>query len=237
MGTKYVFIEQDNGKIECFGTVVPKSDITNDLSIPMGKVSDGSHTFDELYFHRMVLFSIICNTYRNKAWKSWLHSDGTMFKDYFIVGITTESGDYSYHYHKDHWDRFDVKELEKAPEYDGHKPEDIERLYDLLHAPLVDLDENISAKQFGKRDMYYAIQCQMLAIDQDDTITDAEKYKALKQIMVNFNKMLCIEETVHGINLDYEMDKYILASSKGVANLWLEKVGEYQGETKRRNRE
>ena len=33
-------------------------------------ISDGYHTFDELYYHRMVLFSIICNTYDDKAWKS-----------------------------------------------------------------------------------------------------------------------------------------------------------------------
>lgn len=97
-----------------------------------GLISDGYHTFDELYHHRMVLFSIICNSYKDKAWKSWKHSDGTMYDDYFIVGITTGKGDYSYHYHKDNWDKFCVKELEFAPKWDGHKPSDIERLYSLL---------------------------------------------------------------------------------------------------------
>ena len=94
-----------------------------------GSISDGYHTFDELYFHRMVLFSIICNQNRFYAWKSWKHSDGTMFEDYFIVGVTTDKGDYAYHYHKDHWDRFNVQEIEFSPEWDGHTPEDIERLY------------------------------------------------------------------------------------------------------------
>lgn len=97
-----------------------------------GSISDGYHSFDELYFHRMMLFSIICNTYKDSSWKSWLHSDGTMYEDYFIVGVTTPEGDYSYHYHKDHWDEFDVKEIESAPEWDGHKPEDIGRLKSLL---------------------------------------------------------------------------------------------------------
>ena len=55
-----------------------------------------------------------------------------MFKDYFIVGVTTGAGDYSYHYHKDYWDFFNVKELEFAPKWDGHKPEDIIRLFALL---------------------------------------------------------------------------------------------------------
>lgn len=97
-----------------------------------GEISDGYHTFDELYYHRMVLFSIICNTYKDKAWKSWLHHDGTMYDNYFIVGIDTKEGQYTYHYHKDHWNDFEVKELEHAPVYDGHVPSDIVRLYTLL---------------------------------------------------------------------------------------------------------
>lgn len=98
----------------------------------IGQISDGFHTFDELYYHRMMLFSIICNTYKDKAWKSWLHDDGTMFPNFFIVGIETPEGQYTYHYHKDHWNMFDVIELEYAPEWDGHKPEDITRLCSLL---------------------------------------------------------------------------------------------------------
>lgn len=97
-----------------------------------GKISDGYHTFDELYHHRMILFSIICNQNKEHVWKSWLHSDGTMYPDYFIVGITTPEGDYSYHYHKDNWTKFNVPELMNAPVWDGHKPGDIERLYSLL---------------------------------------------------------------------------------------------------------
>jgi len=93
-----------------------------------GNTSDGYHTFDELYYHRMILFSVICNQNRERAWKSWLHDDGTMFHNYFIVGIETPKGHYTYHYHKDYWDLFYVTELERAPEWDGHKPEDITRL-------------------------------------------------------------------------------------------------------------
>lgn len=95
----------------------------------LGEMSDGYHTFNELYYHRMVLFSIICNQNKDKAWKSKLHADGTMFEGYFIVGITTPVGDYTYHYSKEYWYDFDVPELEFAHKWDGHKPEDIERLY------------------------------------------------------------------------------------------------------------
>lgn len=96
------------------------------------ELSDGYHTFDELYYHRMILFSIICNQNKEHAWKSWLHADGTMYEDYFIVGITTHEGDYTYHYHKDFWDKFKVLELERGHEWDGHQPEDIWRLESLL---------------------------------------------------------------------------------------------------------
>lgn len=107
----------------------------NRLTIPVsdvGEVSDGSHTFNELYYHRMILFSVICNQNKEIAWKSWKHADGTMYKDYFIVGITTKLGDYTYHYHKDNWKFFKVRELENAPEWDGHRPEDITRLLSLV---------------------------------------------------------------------------------------------------------
>lgn len=97
-----------------------------------GSISDGSHTFNELYYHRMVLFSIICNTYKDQAWKSWKHNDGTMFDDYFIVGVTTPMGDYTYHYHKDYWDIFNITWRLSAPVWDGHEPKDIDRLYSLL---------------------------------------------------------------------------------------------------------
>ena len=99
-------------------------------------ISDGYHTFGELYHHRAILFSIICNQNKDKAWKSKLHDDGTMFgeeDEMFIVGIETPQGQYTYHYHiKPYWDLFDVKEIDFAPKYDGHKPEDITRLFSLL---------------------------------------------------------------------------------------------------------
>lgn len=94
--------------------------------------SDGYHTFDELYYHRMMLFAIICNTYKENSWKSKLHHDGTMFDDMFIAGVETDEGQYTYHYNLEHWNEFDVKVLECGPEYDGHMPSDITRLKTLL---------------------------------------------------------------------------------------------------------
>lgn len=68
---------------------------------------------------------------KKHAWKSWKHHDGTMYEDYFIVGIDTPEGQYSYHYHKSMWSYFRVTERHNAPKWDGHKPKDIERLLSL----------------------------------------------------------------------------------------------------------
>lgn len=108
-----------------------QSDIKNGYYKIDGNTSDGYHTFDELYYHRMILFSVICNQNKNISWKSKLHSDGTMYDNYFICGIETSSGMYTYHYDLKYWNLFDVKELSNAPEWDGHKPEDIIRLLTL----------------------------------------------------------------------------------------------------------
>lgn len=94
-----------------------------------GELSDGYHTFNELYYHRMALFSIVCNMNKEKSWKSFKHDDGTMFDDMFIVGINTPDGQYTYHYDVKYWHYFNVQELDAAPVYDGHKPEDITRLF------------------------------------------------------------------------------------------------------------
>lgn len=95
-------------------------------------ISDKWHTFDELYFHRMILFLTIQLAHKDKSWKSKQHHDGTMFEDSFIVGIDTPKGQYSYHYNLEFWDMFkDIKELELAPEFDGHRPDDVTRLLTL----------------------------------------------------------------------------------------------------------
>ena len=97
-----------------------------------GKISDGSHTFEELYYHRMVLFATICNQNKDKAWKSKKHDDETMFENYFIVGIDTPEGSYTYHYEMKYWGMFKVKVCQNAPEWDGHTPADVIRLISLI---------------------------------------------------------------------------------------------------------
>ena len=109
---------------------MPAADVIRVPNTGIGDVSDGYHTFNELYHHRAVLFSVICNLMPEKAWKSKQHDTGDMYDGMFIVGIETLEGQATYHYDIDpYWDMFRVKELERAPKWDGHTASDaIERI-------------------------------------------------------------------------------------------------------------
>ncbi len=126
--------------------------------IKTGELNDGYHTFNELYYHRAVLFSIICNEHKDVAYKSKKHHDGTMYDGMFVVGINTPQGQYSYHYDLNVWSMFDVPELEFAPEWDGHKPSDIERLRSINNAQpykFEDLKEEMWVWDNEKKEVIY----------------------------------------------------------------------------------
>ena len=101
-----------------------------------GKISDGYHTFDELYEHRITLFIALCYQLKRGmvaryVWRSKLHSDGTKFDGWFILGLGKSiGGQITYHIPMSKWDETDfAKTLEKAYEFDGHTSEDVlERL-------------------------------------------------------------------------------------------------------------
>lgn len=91
-------------------------------------ISDGHHTFGELYKNRIILFCTLCNLLPNISWKSKKHFDeenDSMFFDSFIAGINTPEGIATYHIKLKYWDLFDVPELEKAPKYDNYNNEEV----------------------------------------------------------------------------------------------------------------
>ena len=94
-------------------------------SVASDYISDGYHTFKELYKHRAYLFAAICNMFNDMAWKSLKHSDGTMYDGMFIVGMSSPYGDMTYHVEVEYWDLFQVKTLANAPQFDGHTPDDV----------------------------------------------------------------------------------------------------------------
>lgn len=85
-------------------------------------VSDGFHTFGELYNHRHVLFLALMKSHPDISWKSLLHADGTMFGGMFIAGMELPMGQVTYHipYYRN-WDMlWNITTIDKAPKYDGH---------------------------------------------------------------------------------------------------------------------
>ena len=96
-----------------------------------GKISDGYHTFDELYEHRVQLYILLCKEYyfskEHKVWKSLLHSDGSKFEGWFVLGINTEPGkQITYHLPLDKWNECHFAEVVvQAPVFDGHSSKDV----------------------------------------------------------------------------------------------------------------
>ncbi|MGL5753063.1 MAG: hypothetical protein ACRCXT_21150 [Paraclostridium sp.] len=87
----------------------------------IGDLSDGYHSYNQLYDNRLVLFACIVNLKPELGWKSLKHHDESdkMYEDYFIVGFTTPQGDVRFHYHIKYWNLFKCKELPNAPEWNG----------------------------------------------------------------------------------------------------------------------
>ena len=104
----------------------------------IGEMSDGYHTFNGLYYQRMVLFAALVKAHKDRAWKSLRHEDGELCfgGGWFIVGIDTPQGSYTYHYEDKDWKLFDCVELPVAKHWDGHTEEDVTRLLSLDVRPV-----------------------------------------------------------------------------------------------------
>jgi len=100
---------------------------------PIEKNSDGFHSFDELYEHRIALFiallhKTVFDKSNNKCWKSRLNSDGTKWKGWIVAGI--DKG-ITYHIPEKYWSKIKVPEIKRGL-WDGHTSKDVvERLLKL----------------------------------------------------------------------------------------------------------
>ena len=101
------------------------------------QVSDGYHTMDELYAHRIELFIALCRYMHDRhgcVWRARMHSDGKGLPGWYIMGIYKGAGDQmTYHLPDDTWERTAFAEtLDRGPEWDGHTSADVlKRLRDL----------------------------------------------------------------------------------------------------------
>ena len=103
-----------------------------------GEISDGYHTFNELYYYRMLYNAAFFNLLP-KEWvhKSKKHHTGEecFGGGWFIVMAELPTGQISNHYEMKDWDLFDIPEKDVANEWDGHTPQEAaERLHNYLLA-------------------------------------------------------------------------------------------------------
>ena len=100
--------------------------VSEDRSVHIER--DEHHTMDELYEYRMLYnayTALYFDSMHGKAVKSWRHHDGEecFGGGWFIVCLNTPHGWVTNHYKAEYWDLFDVPEVEQAPEWDGHTPQ------------------------------------------------------------------------------------------------------------------
>jgi hypothetical protein len=108
------------------------NELIKSSGIDTNNVSDGYHTFGELYEHRIELFITLCRVLQEiphmHIWCSKKQSDGQEFEGWFLLGIHRTQGDMiTYHLPIKDWER--VCEfacvLDIAHPWDGHTSSDV----------------------------------------------------------------------------------------------------------------
>ena len=102
-------------------------------------VSDGYHTFGELYEHRIKLFMLVVKmSPLYKAWRAKRSQEGDLWEGWFILGLNPKEGEQiTYYLPIKYWETFsNIPTFDKNPYYDGHNSNDIlDRLSALLMMP------------------------------------------------------------------------------------------------------
>ena len=140
-----VFKKQENYVIE-YSSIKKDQLVSEDEVVDIGELSDGHHTFNELYNFRKVYNAALFNEWaenletssdfgqalfnvpKYNVHKSWRHSDGELCfgGGWFIVSAMLPTGLISNHYKAEDWDLFKIPEVDKALfEFDGHTSEDV----------------------------------------------------------------------------------------------------------------
>jgi len=104
---------------------------SKDDGADVSQVSDGYHTFDEIYRHRNLLFAALLNSIDNtnytQCWKSKKTNDGKEEQGWFLAGIILPNDEQiSYHLPVYLWDIINSKcERDFAPAWDGHTSDNV----------------------------------------------------------------------------------------------------------------
>ena len=146
-----------------------------------GNTSDGYHTFNELYDHRIALYLALANTYPDRFWKSKKHEDGSCFDGWFILGGNLGTGDISYHLPISKWDMANCQELPLGKKWDGHTAADVvDRLSRYRPVPVVK-EQGEEGLREAVKDVYEDIM-----LNEDTEYDDAESVAVkLGEILVD----------------------------------------------------
>ena len=185
----------------------------NDIS----DLSDGYHTFKQLYHQRAILFATIINQNKDKAWKSYRHSDGKYCFDsngaWFIVGIDTPEGSYTYHYSKEYWDYFECTELECGKEWDGHTEKDVTRLLSLkqeLCADVISRQAVIDAIDAWVKSMHILVTLPANDVTPlFDSVHKLPPVAPAEKVIINVEKSLSEPAVTYKGNLNYAEDGFV----------------------------
>lgn len=130
---EYAFCRLQEMVSKYLASVIPVADVVEIPKTGLGDLSDGYHTFNGLYYQRMMLFAQIVHDHKDRAWKTRFHEDGEpcFGGGWFLVAIDTPNGAYGYHYEDKYWDLFDCEELPRAKHWDGYTEKDVDRLLSL----------------------------------------------------------------------------------------------------------
>lgn len=110
------------------------------LHIPcdLGEISDGYHTFNELYDHRCTLFLALMASNPALSWISAKHHDGSEWEGWFIAGMELPTGDVTYHLPNSMMGaamQTGCRVLDCGKEWDGHTAADVvTRLREWVHS-------------------------------------------------------------------------------------------------------
>jgi len=141
----YVAKKYFDDNLEEVNTINADPEVINEVikisGVNTNEVSDGYHTFGELYDHRITLYIALLKSkvecwikmddrfreVKPQIWKTKAHSDGSVWDGWFILGMYKEAGEQiTYHLPLDKWnDCWFAEELEKAPIWDNHTSQDV----------------------------------------------------------------------------------------------------------------
>jgi hypothetical protein len=180
-----------------------------------GEISDGYHTFNELYRYRMLYNAAFFNLLpKELVHKSKRHHDGEecFGGGWFIVMANLPTGQISNHYELKDWDLFQIPERDVADEWDGHTPQEAA---DRLHKYL--LEEQGEKKKLGGNRPWFKVGDWIVineATYQITKIDNSHVVLSLNGIECNFR--LDVLDNAHFWTIEDAKDGDVLANKHNI---------------------